>query len=419
MGLVPQTVDGDVEVALGGSAVGIGGEQVDDVLQAGLELAAFGHGLDEDALLGHREADAHLLGVIGSIGDGHFQDEIGHAALQAPDKVARQIELEGERAIGAGLACEIEDLLALHIVDPAGELHLAAIDRLAKEVDGVNLPGDPLARPVEGLVRRGADLEFGQNVGLDHHRFFGGSVAQRGRDLVVAVVHFAGQLKGPGGNPVGGSRSRFAVDLVALGIGDDQFDGAARRRDLVKGTQGQGADQDLLAGLVDGLVGGEQDLVASLDSDRLLQRIAPQIRPGLDNHLLGRICHVGHGEGRSHLAIRAGVARVQDLGVPTVSRLEGDLDLGTGDGLGIVVPLDLDVDDSGCAGDQAALAQDQGILLTEVLGQPDGIDRAADKGAEGTAQQGGEDDDAPDLVSVGHVLSSLEPWTRRLMVGYG
>ena len=233
------------------------------------------------------------------------------------------------------------------------------------------------------------------------------------------MVHLAGQLKGPGGNPVGGSRSCFAVDLVALGIGDDQFDGAARRRDLVKGTQGQGADQDLLAGLVDGLVGGEQDLVASLDSDRLLQRIAPQIRPGLDNDLLGRICHVGHGEGRSHLAVRAGVACVQDLGAPALSGLEGDLDLGAGNGLGIVVSLDLDVDDSGCAGDQAALAQDQSILLTEVLGQADGIDRAADKGAEGAAQQGGEDDDAPDLASVGHVLSSLKQWTRRLKIGYG
>ncbi len=91
-------------VALGRAAVRVGGHQVEDVLQAGLEGAALGHGLDQDALLGHRDADAHLLGVGRAVGDGHLQDIVGHAALQAAHQVAGQVKLEGKVAIGVGLA---------------------------------------------------------------------------------------------------------------------------------------------------------------------------------------------------------------------------------------------------------------------------------------------------------------------------
>ena len=256
-------------------------------------------------------------------------------------------------------------MLAVDVIDPAAERDLAAIHRLAEKVGGLDLAGDALAGPVKVLAGGGADLELGQDVGFDGHRLFRAGVAHGGRDLVVAVIYLAGQLKLPRRDAVLGRRAGLAKDLVAFGIGDGQFDLLACGRHAVERTQSQRADQDLLARLVDRFVGGHQDLEAALDGHRLLQGVPAQLRAGLYNDLLGRVRDLGDVERGGHASLTIGCALVKQLGPSTGLGLERDTDLGCGDRLAIAVSLDLYVEQARCAGDELALAEDQRILLAE------------------------------------------------------
>ena len=85
------------------------------------------------------------------------------------------------------------------------------------------------------------------------------------------MVHFTGKLEGPRGDAIFGCVGGLAEDFVPFGICHDHFDLFCSGGDLVKSTKCQCADQDLLARLVDRLVGGEQYLVAALDVHGLLQ----------------------------------------------------------------------------------------------------------------------------------------------------
>ena len=61
LGVLP--VDAECQVALGGSAIRVRGQQVQYILQAGLEVPALWYGFDKNALLCHGDAHADLLGV--------------------------------------------------------------------------------------------------------------------------------------------------------------------------------------------------------------------------------------------------------------------------------------------------------------------------------------------------------------------
>ena len=85
--LVLDPVDDNVQLAFRRRAVRVCRQQVEDILQSRLQVTTLGNRFDEYSLLGHRQADAHLFGVIGAIGDRHLEDIVGHAALQSAHKV--------------------------------------------------------------------------------------------------------------------------------------------------------------------------------------------------------------------------------------------------------------------------------------------------------------------------------------------
>ena len=298
-------------------------------------------------------------------------------------------------------------MAALHVVDPAGELHLTAVDRLAEKVGSLDLAGNALGWPVERLVGGCADLEFGQDVGFDDDGLLGRGIAQRRADFVVAVVHLVCQLEGPSSDTVLGGGGRLAEYLVALGVGHGHLDRTARGRMAVERVQGQGADEELLAGLVDRLVGGQQYLVASLDGDRLLQSVPSQVGPGFDDDLLGRVGHVGDGEFGGDSAVGVGGPFVEDPGPSPVLRLERDLDAGTGNGFGIAVTLNLDTEHTRCARNQPALSQDERVLVANAFRQTEGVDGSPQQPAGGDDQQCGEGHSDPRFRFVGHHSSSF------------
>ena len=160
MGLVLLAVHLYGQVALGWRAIGVGGQEVEDVLKAGAKFTAFRHCFDQDALLGHRDADAHLFGVSCPIGHSNLEDVLSNAGIDSSNKVVRQIEFESERTAIACLAGEIERLSALDIVDPSAQVYFSPTHRLAEKVRSFNLSGDTLPRMIEGLIRHCANPEF-------------------------------------------------------------------------------------------------------------------------------------------------------------------------------------------------------------------------------------------------------------------
>ena len=85
-------------------------------------------------------------------------------------------------------------------------------------------------------------------------------------------------------------RLLFALeDLVALAVLDLEYQWGAADRLEIEGAERQGADMDDLAGLVERLVGDEQDLVLVLDLDLTLELLLAEagargnlqlVRPG-------------------------------------------------------------------------------------------------------------------------------------------
>ena len=61
-------------------------------------------------------------------------------------------------------------------------------------------------------------------------------------------------------------------------------------------AQGQRAQMHYLARLVDGLVGGQQDLVGALEGDLLGNRVTEFVVAGTDDQVVGARLEVGHGE---------------------------------------------------------------------------------------------------------------------------
>ena len=76
-------------------AIGQGGENVDDVLDARDESSALRHRVNDDRVARNRQRERSLLGVIRLIGHGNFETEIGAVFGQsARCEIIRQYERE-------------------------------------------------------------------------------------------------------------------------------------------------------------------------------------------------------------------------------------------------------------------------------------------------------------------------------------
>ena len=189
----------------------------------------------------------------------------------------RQVELEVIRALVVRLALEVHDLRLLHVKHRADDLDLPPAHRLAEKVVALHRARDVLAGQVKAAVGADLDGELGQHVGLDVDRLFGGRVAQADGDLVIAVDHFVGQDEIGGGHAERGRLDRLAKDLVALGVFDQEVDVGVLDRFHVQRRKRQRAHVDGLRRLVDRLVGRQEQLVAPLDGDRLLDLVAADL----------------------------------------------------------------------------------------------------------------------------------------------
>ncbi len=374
--LAPFGLDG--EGGGDGRPVGGGGDDVDDVLHAGHELAAFGHGLNQDALAGDGDGDVGPLGVRGAVGDGGLQDEGGCALFQpAADEVVGQRELKGVVALGVGLALNLEDLVELDVKGVAGQDDLAPFHRFAKEVSGLQRAGHLFAGQVEGLVGRGAHLELGQHVGFDDDGRLRGGVADHGLQLVIAGVDLISELEIGGGDAVRGGGERAPEDLVAFGVGDGQLHRLLRGRLEIGRAERQDADVDHLARLVDGLVGGEQGLVVAHDGDRLLGPVAPAAGVGLHNQDtlgggLGR-----HGEGNVGAAGDIGRPLIEGHRFAAGGRSQRHFDFSAGNGLAAAYLPDNHAQSGRQAGRQALLPVKERLLVRGLVWQTHGVEAEA------------------------------------------
>jgi hypothetical protein len=108
-----------------GAAVGVGGENVDAVLDARLEHAALGDGLDDQRLRGEREHLAGLLGVVGLVNDGHFQRVLRLLCVQPrAGQVLGQVKAKDIGAVLVGLAAQLYGDHALDVPHAADDLYL-------------------------------------------------------------------------------------------------------------------------------------------------------------------------------------------------------------------------------------------------------------------------------------------------------
>ncbi len=278
--------------------------------------------------------------MVGRVGDFHFEPDQGVALLQRlADEGVGQLDLELDVPLGVGLALPGLKFLEGDVERAGRHLHLAAGDRLAEEVVGLQVGVDRLFGQVELLVGDQFALELGQDVGLDRDSLVGLLVAELGADMVVAVVDLVGQLEIDRGDAIGRGAQLLLEDLVALGVLDLEGQLLRGDRGQVEALQGQGADVDDLAGLVERLVGDEQHLGRRLDLHLALQLLGAEaglrehlehVRPGGD----GRHLEVNRGD-----AVGAGLANVERVGLAFPGH-QPHLDVGAGQRHGLGNGLD-------------------------------------------------------------------------------
>ncbi len=75
-------INPDFQAGLGGCSVGVGSQDVKDVLHTGAYAAALGNGLDDEMTLGDGQRKAGLLRMLCLIGDRCLEVEAPSAALE-------------------------------------------------------------------------------------------------------------------------------------------------------------------------------------------------------------------------------------------------------------------------------------------------------------------------------------------------
>ena len=311
----------------GGTAVRINGRGVDAVLQPRHKASPFRNEADADRLIADRIGAADGLCMIGRVGHLDFELHQGIALLQRlAHEVVRQFDRELGVAALVGLTFPGLELLELHVKRAGRHLDLGAAYRFAEEVVGLQISVHRLARQVETLVCRQFGLELAKHILLDGHGLVGllrlsGRVAfaaaEDGPDVVIAHVHFIGKLEVERGDAEVRRPLRALEYLVPLGVFDFERQVRAGNRLEIKGAQRQGADVHELPGLIERLVGHQQDFGARLDLHRPLEfflaqagfgRHLQRVLPGSQlRHLegdIGRAAAIGsRGRERNHLAV--------------------------------------------------------------------------------------------------------------------
>jgi hypothetical protein len=105
--------------------------------------------------------------------------------------------------------------------------------------------------------------------------------------------------------------------------------------------------------------------------------------------------------------VLAGDSFIDRFRVTAILRLDGDDDGGIGKGSTVVVSLDLDVEYARSSWYQLTRAQQERVLLAQLVGEAEGINGTSQEAAEDAAKDDGNGSDDPGFCSARHGLSSL------------
>ena len=235
--------------------VGRFGEQQDGEGQARLEGGAFGNQAQADGGMGDGEKARGGFDVAGFLlAHSDVENEIA-----APFVFGDAGDVLGGRQVEGGVSVylgrESGEFLPDSDVARGGDFDFAA-NGLAEAVLGGYGSGYALIgeRPILGRVY--GDFVLGKGVSLDANIGFGDAVAVAGGDFPHAEIGFGGQRHGYVRHSEG-VRLRLAPEYARpFGVLNLDRDFAGERLEV--GAQAQRADADVLAGLVDGLVGFDE-----------------------------------------------------------------------------------------------------------------------------------------------------------------
>ena len=140
--------------------------QIDNILQTGAEKTGFRHRFNKDGLFGDGDAFVHLFAVVGRVDDGDLQVNCCRVVFQLTNKGVRRLEFVGIEAVGVSRTGHFKELDALDIGDKAFDVDLPTGHRFAKEILGIDRPGDHIAGQVERFGALEVDGKAGQGVRL-------------------------------------------------------------------------------------------------------------------------------------------------------------------------------------------------------------------------------------------------------------
>ena len=235
--------------------VGGFGEQQDGEGQARLEGGAFGNQTQADGGTCDCEQARGGFDVAGfPLAHSDVQDEVA-----APFVFGDAGDVLGGRQVEGGVSVylgrESGELFPDADVARGDDFDLAA-NGLAEAVLGGYAPGYALIgeRPILGRVN--GDFVLGEGVSFDANIGLGDAVAVAGGDFPHAEIGFGGQRHGYVRHSEGVRLNLTPEYAGAFGILNLDRDFAGERLEV--GAQAQRADADVLAGLVDGLVGFDE-----------------------------------------------------------------------------------------------------------------------------------------------------------------
>ena len=353
----------------GRPAVGVAGQHVEDVLHAGVQRAILRRDGDQDRFAGQRQRLPAELGVAAGINHRSLQRQVNDA-IRA-EGVGRQVgQLEAERELTLGVAFSAQLLDEKHILacgrvcsQPQPHQPQKDLSRgnwLAEEVGRADLPADHVAGQVIGRVGLHVDQEGGQRRLAQGHTQLGHGVAQGGPKLVGAQRRVGGQRQVGGGNAELRRKLLLGKELPPGRVEDLEARDCAGSRGVVDRAQGQGAQMDGLARLVDRLVAAEQQAIAALQLNGRDHLVLSQVALG-GHHQLCVALPVGrHGELHRGRAGGVGETFEHRAGEAGLAHLDGHL--GVGHRLAVGGVVDDDPHGGLAAGGQRILPQHQRLL---------------------------------------------------------
>ena len=265
---------GPCDLARCGRGVGVGGHDVDAVLEPADQVAAFRDGGDDDRRTANRHVTRDLLGVVARVGDLDVELRRGLARLERlAHEVVGQLHLERVVALLVGGGLDHLEVGVLHVELGARNGHLCAGHRLAEEVVRLEVNLHRLAGAIEFPVGLEGDLELGQDVAVDVDALFLLGPADYRADFVRSLVELVGQHEVRVRDAELVRLANLLEDLVALGVlhFEDRLD--LHKRLHARLPQRQRPHVNRLAGLVQRLVARQERPRGARDVYRLLDHV--------------------------------------------------------------------------------------------------------------------------------------------------